>query len=166
MKRVTARALAIVGMLAPAASMAATDDPYAALKLFDGKWIAVSSAGGATPIENHCARTGKFFACEQMVNGKTAALVVFLPDGPTEKGEAYLVQTLVPTGQKPGLWRTLTIEGDRWTYSDPAPRGGKARRERSVDQFLGPDHIHYELQSSVGGKAWITVRSGDQRRAP
>jgi hypothetical protein len=45
------------------------------------------------PIENHCAKAGKFFACNQFVNGKNMALVIFLPLHPLE------------------------IVGDRWVYS-------------------------------------------------
>ena len=155
---------AMLSLLCTPAASAAADDPYAALKLYEGKWIATSSEGKATPVENRCARAGLFFSCEQIIAGKTKALVVFMPDGPTAKGQAWLVQTLGTVGERPGPWRTLTIEGDRWVYRQAAGGGEKARR--TVDQFLGPDHIHFEVQQSASGESWTTTSSGDERRAP
>jgi hypothetical protein len=63
-------------------------DPYAPLKLYDGSWeVKVSLPEPKTDhLENHCARTGLFYACEQVANGKTGALVVFLPVGKTSSG--------------------------------------------------------------------------------
>jgi hypothetical protein len=60
---------------------AVADDPYAPLALYDGKWDSTTTIGEkeSVRIENHCARTGLFFVCEQMLNGKTGSLVVFLP---------------------------------------------------------------------------------------
>ena len=57
------------------------DDPYGPLRLYDGKWnIKTSDAEkNEMQVENHCTRTGLFFACEQVVKGKSEALVVFLP---------------------------------------------------------------------------------------
>jgi hypothetical protein len=63
------------------------DDPYAPLKLYDGKWdVAMGGEKEPTRLENHCARTGLFFMCEQVVRGKTGALVVFLPFAKTATG--------------------------------------------------------------------------------
>ncbi len=147
-------------------STAAAADPYAPLTLYDGAWTAVASGGEVTPLENHCARTGRFFACEQVVRGKTMALVVFLPAGSSELGQSYLTQALTTGGERPGPWHRLLIEGDRWTYGDITPPGAKASRERTVNQFFGPNHIHYKVQTSRDGRAWVTTASGDERRSP
>jgi hypothetical protein len=57
------------------------DDPYAPLALYDGTWDSTTTIGEkeSVRIENHCARTGLFFVCEQMLKGKTGSLAVFLP---------------------------------------------------------------------------------------
>ena len=49
-----------------AESARAADDPYAALQLYDGKWLVMPSDGPkeGVRLENHCAKTGLFFACE------------------------------------------------------------------------------------------------------
>ncbi len=157
---------ALVAVLAVSATtaLAAEDDPYAPLKLYDGTWNATTSNGKTTAIENHCARTGLFFACEQVVNGKPAALVVFLPRDRGAEGRVYLTQALTAAGDKPGAWRVLTIDGDHWVYSGAAKPRAKARRERTVNTFSGTDFIHFEVQSSTDGKTWTTTMSGDEHR--
>ena len=154
------------GFCAHAAPTTPPSDPYAALKVFGGNWVGVGADGKVTPVENRCAQTGLFFVCEQIASGKAQGLIVFKPDGPTAKGEAYIVQTLDTVGRPPGPWRALTIEGTRWTFTNADPPGAKSVKERTVNEYLGPDHIHYEVQQSETGKEWTTIRSGDERRAP
>src|SRR6516164_4786308 len=67
-------------ILAMQASRPAADDPYALLRLYNGTWdIASGAEQKITHVENHCTKTGLFFVCEQIVSGKSEALVVFLP---------------------------------------------------------------------------------------
>ncbi|MGI8841960.1 MAG: hypothetical protein ACR2F8_14445 [Caulobacteraceae bacterium] len=152
-------ACAAIGALGPLGASAATDDPYAPLKLYDGAWTVVSSDGKTTRLTNHCARPGLFFACEQVVNGKAEDLVVFLPQGKTAEGWAYLTQALGADAGPPHPWYRLTIDGDRWVYAGP-------RGQRTLNQFFGSDHIRFEVQTSKDGRAWATTLSGEERRAP
>lgn len=159
-------AVMFIAAVGPSAQAAAPPDPYEALKRFDGVWRVTTSGGRTRTIENHCARTGLFFVCEQVVGGETAALVVFLPKGRKESGETYRIQTLTAAGDAPRAWRQLTIEGDRWTYGDLEGAKGKGRRERVINTFSGPDYIHFETQVSTDGETWTTTRSGDENRGP
>ena len=148
------------------AAAAQVDDAYAPLKLYDGAWIVTSSDGKTTHLENHCARTGLFFACEQVVNGKAAALVVFLPQGKTAEGQTYRTQALTTDAGPPHPWYYLTIDGERWVYA--ASAGGEKNHplhERTLNQFTGPDRIHFDVQTSKDGKTWVTTLSGEERRA-
>jgi len=154
---------------APKAADLATD-PYAPLRLYDGKWDVPPASGDKTAetvhIENHCAQVGKFFACNQFVNGKNMALVVFLPTHPTENGGyAYRNQALRPEGDDPNSWGSLEIVGDRWVYSSEATDKGKKTYWRTTNVFSGPDKIHFEVQGSDDGVKWTTNMSGDEVRA-
>jgi len=152
-------------LVAPASAWAADDDPYAPLKLYEGRWSVVSDQDGkTTAVENHCARTGLFFACEQVVNGESAAIIVFLPHGRTADGQTYRTQTLTASADAPRPWYTLTIDGEQWTYAPDT--GGKPGRERTLNQFTGPDKIHFDVQNSTDGKTWTTKMSGEERRIP
>ena len=158
--------VAAVGVAAPLhAAPAAADDPYAPLKLYDGAWIIESSDGKTTRVENHCARTGLFFACEQVVNGKPEALIVFLPRGRTADGQTYRTQALTAGAGRPGPWYYLVIDGEHWIYSARAAADkDHPSRERTVNDFSGPDRIHFAVQTSKDGKTWNTTLSGDERR--
>jgi hypothetical protein len=149
-----------------AAAPAATPDAYQALQAMEGRWIATTSHGRSQTIENRCARTGLFFACEQVVGGKAAALVVFLPRESGERRLVFHTQTLTAAGDRPGPWRELTIEAERWTYSDiDKPAHGQLRK-RTVDTYSGPDAMHVEIQASTDDERWTTTASEDLARAP
>jgi hypothetical protein len=117
------------------------DDPYAPLRLYNGKWQLISGDKKApTNIENHCAQTGVFYSCEQIVDGKTAALVVFLPMAKTKTGgEEYRTHVLTPDAKPSGDWHDLTIEGDKWFYTWDSTEAGKKVFWRNVNTFSGPD---------------------------
>jgi hypothetical protein len=152
----------------PVAAAPANRDPYATLKLYDGKWdLAASGAEQKiTHIENHCSRTGLFFVCEQIVNGKSEALVVFLPllDSSAGAAQEYRMQALIADASPGGEWSKLTIDGDRWVYSWESTEGGKKISWRNINTFSGPDKIHYEVQRLAPDNSWKTEKSGDERR--
>ncbi len=159
--------LAAACALGSGAAAAQSQDAYTPLKLYAGSWVVTSSDGKTTRLENHCAQTGLFFACEQVVDGKSEDLVVFLPEGATAEGETYRTQALGADAGSPHPWYHLTIAGDRWVYAVGAA-GDKAHppRERTLNQFFGPDRIRFDVQTSKDGKTWLTTLSGDERRAP
>jgi hypothetical protein len=145
-------------------------DPYAPLRLYDGKWdlIPANTDKPAEPlhIENHCAKVGDFFACDQFVNGKNIALVIFLPSHSIGNGGyAYRNQALNSEGDNSGTWGSLEITGNRWVYSSEEIDKGKKIFRRTINVFSGPDHIHFEVQRSEDGVRWTTDMSGDEVRA-
>jgi len=145
-------------------------DPFAPLRLYDGKWDLVPAssdkATGTVHIENHCAKVGEFFACNQIVNGKNMALVIFLPLHSLENGGyAYHNQALGVEGGGSGSWGSLEIAGDRWVYSSDETDSGRKVYHRTVNVFSGSDKIHFEVQQSEDGTNWTTKMSGDEVRA-
>jgi hypothetical protein len=103
-------------------------DPYEPLKLYGGGWQVKIAMPEKNPdrLVNLCARTGKFFPCEQGVNGETAALVIFLPQGKSVSGGLeYRTLAALPDASKPGDWGRLVIEGNNWTYSWTEKNGTK-----------------------------------------
>jgi hypothetical protein len=149
-------------------SATAADDPYAPLRLYDGKWSILPGEDGKgwMQLENHCAKTGLFFACEQMVDGKSAALVVFLPFAKMASGgEEYRTQALLPDASPAGEWSKMTIEGDKWVYFWDSTDAGKKTYWKNVNTFSGTDKIHFEILNSEDGNTWKKQKSGDEQRA-
>jgi hypothetical protein len=142
-------------------------DPYEPLKLYDGGWqVKITTPEKKTDhLVNHCARTGKFYSCEQEVNGVTAALVIFLPQGKSESGGLeYRTLAALPDASKPGDWGRLVIEGNTWTYSWTEKNGDKSVAAQNVNVFKDKDHIHFELQRMADGSNWKTDMAGDEER--
>jgi hypothetical protein len=146
----------------------AETDPYAPLHLYSGSWQ-VNTPGSATPtrLENHCGREGALFTCEQVVAGRTAALVVFeaeAVDAQPDGSHTYRTQVMGETSDAPGGWNRLTIMGHRWVFEPEDDGASTAAAERTVNVFLDDDHIHFEVQHATDGGAWLTKASGDEQR--
>lgn len=157
---------------APPKTVNLASDPYAPLRLYDGKWDLVpanpddTAHRDAVHLENHCALVGEFFACNQFVNSKNMALVIFLPQHPLENGGyAYRNQALQVEGDNAGTWSALEITGNRWVYSSDGTDKGKKIYWRTTNVFSGPDKIHFEVQRSEDGTNWTTTMRGDEARA-
>ena len=92
--------------------MMAATATFAPLKQYEGTWTVVSAhtmAGDGRPdtVVNHCSEGTAFYTCEQVVNGKPLALVVFTAtDDPTK----FHTQPVLPSGRAVGL-SDLTIAG-------------------------------------------------------
>lgn len=154
-------AVAMVFSFGPLA--AATDPVYAPLWLYQGTWH-VTPSGGAKPdvLVNQCALVGKYFTCQQAVNGTVSALIVFIPTG--QPGHFHN-QAIMPSGRAGGLGE-LEINGDRWVYSNGQLEGGKTKHFRNVNVFTGDNKIHYEQSESWDEKEWKVTGSGDEVRVP
>jgi hypothetical protein len=152
---------ALVAALASTPALAA--DPYDALKAMDGHWRVTTGTGRTETLDNACSRTGLFFVCEETIQGKPTALVVFRPQSHKEVGDreegklAFRVQTLTAGADRPGPWKDLVIDGTTWTISDADHPGG--RKTRTVITHSGPDYMHVEVQAEGKGDAWAPVSS-------
>lgn len=137
------------------ATPALAADPYDALTAMDGHWRVTTGSGRTETVDNACSRTGLFFVCEETVQGKPAALVVFRPKDREEGKLAYRVQTLTAGGDRPGPWQDLVIDGTTWTISAADHQPG--RKTRTVVTHSGPDFMRVEVQSEGKDETWSTV---------
>ncbi len=138
---------------------------YAPLWLYQGSWQVTrkSLAAGAKPdqLVNQCALLGKYFACQQTVNGADGGLVIFIP---AEKAGQYYTQNITKEGRAGGKG-DLDISGDHWTYSSRWPEeNGKITYYRTTNLFTGKNRIHFEQAESPDGKQWTVTGSGDEVR--
>ena len=145
---------------------AAAHDPYRALKLYDGRWAMTLGDGHAIALTNRCSQLARAYVCEQLVDGKPVAMVIYVPAG-SESGSATFDTLAVPYGgAAPGPWNKLTIDGDHWEYRSSQTVAGHTSYARVVNDFDGPDHIRFVQQRSSDGTIWTTVASGDEQRVP
>jgi hypothetical protein len=147
-----------------AAFAGAAADPYAPLRLYAGSWRVTRSdmASGAKPddLTNQCTVVGKYFVCQQTVNGAVTSLMIFAP---ADQPGHYYTQNVNTEGRALGRG-DLEISGDRWSFSNAWDQGSKMTFYRTVNTFTGRDHIHFEQQESANRRDWVTKSSGDETR--
>ena len=152
-------------LLAAALPAGAQQDAYTSLRLYDGGWTVTmhDAASGNTHTDtlvNACSLAGHYFVCQQTVNGKVSALVVFIP---ASTGGHYAVQNVLPDGSATGR-SDLEIAGSQWIYSSQNEENGKTTWYRTTNDFRGNDRIHFESARSGDGKTWTVTISGDETR--
>jgi len=141
-----------------------TDPVYAPLWLYSGSWKITRNnlSPGAKPDElvNQCTLIGKYFACQQTVNGSVAELLIFVPGSTPGR---YHTQSVLPSGRAGGLGE-LQISGDRWIFSSSYNPGGSSVYVRTTNQFQDKNHIHFEQAESTDNQQWVVKNSGDEVR--
>ncbi len=154
--------LPMAGLLA-AASAFGLDPAYQPLTLYKGSWL-VTPKTQSTPstdlLRNDCAMAGRFFACQQTVNGKPGSLLVIVP---ASKPGDYYTQTVQQEGWANGRG-ALHIDGNVWTYSGKSEENGKTTWQKTTNLFTGRDRIHYEVSVSQDGVNWTVTAAGDEVR--
>lgn len=140
-------------------------NPYTPLWLYNGSWRVTRSnlPAGSKPddLHNDCALVGKYFTCQQTINGETGALLVFVPAN--EPGH-YYTQNIRLDGIASGRGNLL-IEGNRWTYTSSWNQGGgTSTYYKTVNIFTGKDRIHFEQYESKNNRDWKMTSSGDEVR--
>ena len=139
---------------------------FAPIKVYEGTWTVVSAhtmAGQGRPdtIVNHCNEGTAFYTCEQVVNGKSLALIVYTA---TEDPTKFHSQPVLPDGQAVGRG-DLTILGDHWTFlGSGKDAAGKETFYRTENLFTGRDKIHFEQYESSDNKSWVKKNEGDEVR--
>lgn len=136
----------------------------APLRAYAGLWSVrrEGSAPGAKreELRNDCNLIGRYFACQQTVNGTVGGLLVIVPSNTPGK---YFTQDVAPTGRATGLGE-LQIEGNKWVLYSSWNQGAKTTRYRTTNTFSGRDRIHFEQEESEDGRNWKVTGSGDYTR--
>jgi len=159
--------LTLLAFMLLADSAASASPTFSDLAVYNGAWTVTSphtlaGPGKTDALVNHCTQNSAYYSCEQVVNGKPMALIVFVPaDAPL----TYHTQPILPSGYAAGRG-DLTISGDHWTFVGKDTEDGKTTWFRTENYFTGRDKIHFEQYESSDGKVWELKNSGDEVRQP
>jgi hypothetical protein len=143
--------------LALSQSHASALDP---LTVYDGNWTYTTPSAPAKPdhLTNHCHMTEAFYTCEQVLNGKPVALLIFVAgDSP---GVLHS-QVILSNGNPAGAGSQLTIAGNHWTFLNKDSSGVSHRVENYI---LDHDHIRSEQYKSTDGTTWQKTGEGNEAR--
>lgn len=144
----------------------AGNDVYTSLRQYEGSWrVTMANAlAGEKPedLKNDCAVVGKFFACQQTVNGTPGDLLIIMPVA-NQPGH-YRTQHVTQEGRASGIGQ-LEISGQQWIFSTRWDQGsGKTTYYKTTNTFTGRNRIHFEQAESSNDKDWTVKNSGDEVR--
>jgi hypothetical protein len=146
-------------------------DPFAPFAVYNGTWTVKAEhpwSGGPPGTLDHlvsrCHYFTLYFACEQTINGKAQALLVYTIS--TSPGMLH-TRLITPDGLAGGRG-DLTLDGNHWTYLDKPPATLKGNWSRVENFILDHNHIRFEeYESADEGKSWAKTNSGtEERTAP
>jgi len=149
----------VIAMSAAAALQAA--DAYTPLWLYSGSWRVTHKDQPPDKLTNQCSLVGRFFTCEQTVNGVAGNLLIFIPV-PDKPGH-YYTQNVRPEGRATSRG-DLEIHGEHWVYTSTWDQGGSTVYYRTTNVFTGKNKIQYEQAESTDNKNWTVKNTGEEIR--
>lgn len=166
----------VVGTLAAGATWryakaeTATPQALQPLEVLAGTWVAdgqtfdteYSKAGkDSSTLHNDCWQSGMFYVCDQIVDGDSKALILFVAG---EKAGTFVSYGIVPPN--PANAGQLVISGNTWAYGGVIA-GAQPPYWRTLNEFAnaaGTVTIHYKVQFSKDGQSWISTKEGVETR--
>ena len=121
-------------------------------------------AGSVTSaLVSHCTRFTAYFACEQVIDGKPAELILYVPAGPPGK---FFTKMVMPNGLSTdrGEFTVEPSHPGHFTYLDKGLANGKPVYSRTENFIRSADSIHFEEYESTDNQTWTKTNEGDETR--
>ena len=112
----------------------------------------------SSTLLNDCWKSGEFYACHQIVNGESKALIVYTYD---EKSKTYSTYPILQGGGAAGHGK-LVIEKNVWTYPWENTENGKTTYFRVVNTFTAPNKIEFRQEYSADNQNWTQMATGSE----
>jgi hypothetical protein len=152
-------------LVLPLFLMMATPSPFAPIAVYQGTWTVTSSKSAkAQTMVNRCVEGAAFYACEQTLDGRPVAMVVYAL---TTDPHRFNTQAILPDGTAAGKTELVLsgANGSHWTFTNQGTGAdGKPIYFKVENDFTGTDRIHFVQFDSPDGKTWTERSSGDEVR--
>jgi hypothetical protein len=162
-------ALAAGGASAGAAGNDANADPIGKLAVYAGSWNSrivhyrttyTQARVETTLARNDCWRSDVYYACDQFINGRSAAFVVYTYSA----GERLYHIQVIPKNGVAVATGTLAITGNAWTFPWQYQANGKTIFVKIVNVFPDTNTIEFHEAFSYDRKHWTPTADGVERR--
>jgi hypothetical protein len=156
----------LVSSLANAAEDAAAVDTFARIA---GTWKMqmnyVESAHSkarqeSMTVRNDCWHSDFFYVCNQIIDGKSRALIVFFYDPVAKRYGSYPIAVGADTVHP----ATVVVDEKSITFPYDIQDNGKTVHMRIVNTFTTPDTLDFKQEYSEDGQKWVTMANGVEHR--
>ncbi|MDE2197098.1 MAG: hypothetical protein KGJ56_07910 [Gammaproteobacteria bacterium] len=111
-------------------------------------------------LRNDCWRSAGYYACDQLVNGDSKALIVFTYDA---KDDTYATYPII-AGSGNVQSGKLIIKGNVWTFPWKVTEKGKTSYFRVLNIFMTPDTIEFRQEYSQDQVHWFQMAQGFEQK--
>ena len=111
-------------------------------------------------LKNDCWRSAGFYACDQIIDGISRALIVYTYDSKSDVFHSHILQP----SESPPLSGELHIVGNMWTFPWQDKDGTRTVYLRVVNTFVNRNRIEYRQEYSYDKIKWVLAASGSDSR--
>ncbi|HET7921419.1 MAG TPA: hypothetical protein VFM15_01540 [Gammaproteobacteria bacterium] len=161
--------LVMAGTSAPRVRAAPNHSALDRIHVYAGSWkteiehyaTPYSKAGKETgTLRNACWASGDFYACRQIVNGKSGALLVFT----CTRNDGLCHSYVVPVNGDPAHNGKLLIKANVWIFPWQYHHDSKTTFFRVVNTWRSPNLIEYRQEYSPDDVHWTLMARGQTIR--
>jgi len=111
-------------------------------------------------VANDCWRSDFFYVCNQIIDGKSRALIVFFYDPVAKRYGSYPIAVGADTVHP----ATVVVDEKSITFPYDMQDNGKTVHMRIVNTFTTPDTLDFKQEYSEDGQKWVTMATGVEHR--
>lgn len=152
-----------------AAAAPADQDPIGKISVYAGAWKSrivhyqttyTKAHVETTNVRTDCWRSGSYYACDQFIDGRSAAFIVYTYSA---AAHVYHIQ-VIPKDGNLVTTGVMMISGNTWTFPWQYSDKGKTVYIRIVNVFPNRDTIQFHEAFSYDQTHWTTTADGIERR--
>jgi len=111
-------------------------------------------------VRNDCWRSDFFYVCNQIIDDKSRALIVFFYDPVAKRYGSYPIAVGADTVHP----ATVVVDEKSITFPYDMQDNGKTVHMRIVNTFTTPDTLDFKQEYSEDGQNWVTMATGIEHR--
>jgi hypothetical protein len=111
-------------------------------------------------VKNDCWRSDFFYVCNQIIDEKSRALIVFFYDPVAKRYGSYPIAVGADTVHP----ANVLVDEKSITFPYDMQDNGKPVHMRIVNTFTTPDTIDFKQEYSEDGQKWIAMATGVEHR--
>ena len=111
-------------------------------------------------VANDCWHSDFFYVCNQIIDGKSRALIVFFYDPVAKRYGSYPIAVGADTVHP----ATVVVDEKSITFPYDMQDNGKTVHMRIVNTFTTPDTLDFKQEYSEDGQKWVTIATGVEHR--